>query len=41
MRNVLKANWYHQAIAQAIGTTRVTLTRLLNEFERAGIIKSA
>ena len=28
----------HQAIAEAIGTTRVTVTRLLNEFEREGII---
>lgn len=28
----------HQAIAEAIGTTRVSVTRLLNEFEREGII---
>lgn len=28
----------HQAIAEAIGTTRVTVTRLLNEFERQGVI---
>ena len=28
----------HQAIAEAIGTTRVTVTRLLNEFEREGVI---
>lgn len=28
----------HQAIAEAIGTTRVTVTRLLNEFERDGVI---
>jgi CRP-like cAMP-binding protein len=28
----------HQAIAEAIGTTRVTVTRLLNEFERDGMI---
>ncbi|HAA30739.1 MAG TPA: replication/maintenance protein [Cyanobacteria bacterium UBA8553] len=28
----------HQAIAEIIGTTRVTVTRLLNEFEREGII---
>lgn len=28
----------HQAIAESIGTTRVTVTRLLNEFEREGTI---
>lgn len=28
----------HQAIAEAIGTTRVTVTRLLNEFEQEGAI---
>lgn len=28
----------HQAIAEAVGTTRVTVTRLLNEFEREGLI---
>lgn len=28
----------HQAIAEAIGTTRVSVTRLLNQFEREGII---
>lgn len=28
----------HQAIAEAIGTTRVTVTRLLNQFEREGAI---
>lgn len=28
----------HQAIAEAIGTTRVTVTRLLNQFEREGSI---
>jgi CRP-like cAMP-binding protein len=28
----------HQAIAEAIGTTRVTVTRLLNQFEREGLI---
>lgn len=29
----------HQEIAEAIGTTRVTVTRLLNEFEKQGIIE--
>jgi CRP-like cAMP-binding protein len=29
----------HQEIAETIGTTRVTVTRLLNEFEKQGIIK--
>ncbi len=28
----------HQAIAEAVGTTRVTVTRLLNQFEREGVI---
>lgn len=28
----------HQAIAEVIGTTRVTVTRLLNQFEREGVI---
>jgi CRP-like cAMP-binding protein len=28
----------HQAIAEAVGTTRVTVTRLLNRFEREGVI---
>jgi CRP-like cAMP-binding protein len=28
----------HQTIAEAIGTTRVTVTRLLNQFERDGLI---
>lgn len=28
----------HQAIAEIMGTTRVTVTRLLNDFEREGII---
>jgi CRP-like cAMP-binding protein len=28
----------HQAIAESIGTTRVTVTRLLNEFEQEGAI---
>lgn len=28
----------HQAIAESIGTTRVTVTRLLNQFEKEGII---
>ncbi len=28
----------HQAIAELIGTTRVTVTRLLNQFEREGVI---
>ena len=27
-----------QAIAEAVGTTRVTVTRLLNQFEREGVI---
>lgn len=29
----------HQEIAETIGTTRVTVTRLLNEFEKQGIIE--
>lgn len=29
----------HQEIAELIGTTRVTVTRLLNEFEKRGIIQ--
>lgn len=29
----------HQEIAEIIGTTRVTVTRLLNEFEKQGIIE--
>jgi CRP-like cAMP-binding protein len=28
----------HQAIAESVGTTRVTVTRLLNQFEKEGII---
>jgi CRP-like cAMP-binding protein len=28
----------HQAIAEAVGTTRVTVTRTLNQFEREGVI---
>lgn len=28
----------HQAIAETVGTTRVTVTRLLNQFEKQGII---
>jgi CRP-like cAMP-binding protein len=29
----------HQEIAEILGTTRVTITRLLNEFEQRGAIK--
>ena len=29
----------HQEIAEIIGTTRVTVTRLLNDFEKQGIIQ--
>jgi CRP-like cAMP-binding protein len=29
----------HQEIAEIIGATRVTVTRLLNEFEKRGIIQ--
>lgn len=28
----------HQEIAEVLGTTRVTVTRLLNQFEKKGII---
>jgi CRP-like cAMP-binding protein len=29
----------HQEISEIIGTTRVTVTRLLNDFEKQGIIQ--
>jgi CRP-like cAMP-binding protein len=36
----LKIRLTHQNLANAIGTTRVTVTRLLGEFQRQGAVSS-
>ena len=32
----LKLSWTHQQLANAIGSTRVTVTRLINQFKAEG-----
>ena len=37
--SLIELHLTHQEISEIIGTTRVTVTRLLNAFERQGLIK--
>ncbi len=36
--NLIDFNLTHQELAEAIGTTRITVTKVLNQFEREGLI---
>jgi len=36
--NLIDVKLTHQELAAAIGTTRITVTKILNQFEREGLI---